>query len=226
MLHSGMIAPMSFWTVARNALFDSLCAGGPPRKAEVLFVLAGRPERKRYGLELWRRGYAPTLVLSVGRFEWRRFGELGLPEDGGLVDLVQQTPPEERLFFVVVDRADAGTRVRALRVPVRSLGTWSEASGLADFLQRGGYGSVLVVSSAIHLRRAVTTLRALARGRRGAGASGGAVRIDATAVPEHESSVARESWWREPRARRAVLREAVKLLLYRVRLLFTALSRL
>jgi hypothetical protein len=209
---------MAFWVAPLNALFDSLCAGGPPREAEVIFVFAGRPERKRYGLELWKQGYAPTLVLSVARFEWRRFVELGLPDDGGLVDLVQRTPPEERLFFVVLTE----TRARAFRVNTMGLGTWSEAKALAEFLERERVRSVLVVSSASHLRRAVTTLRVLTRPRRG-GQSGG-VRIDATAVPEHESSIARDGWWRTPRPRRAVLWEAVKLLLYRVRLGFTALA--
>jgi uncharacterized SAM-binding protein YcdF (DUF218 family) len=203
---------MTFWSAPLNALFDSLCEGGPPREAEVIFVFAGHPERKRYGIELWRRGCAPTLVLSVARFEWRRFAELGLP-DGGLIDLVQETRPEERLFFVVLDRAGA----RAFRVHKSGLGTWSEARALAEYIERERIGSVLVVSSAIHLRRAVTTLRGLLRG-----SQAGGVRIDATAVPEH--AMARDGWWRTPRTRRAVLWEAVKLFLYRVRLGLMTLS--
>jgi uncharacterized SAM-binding protein YcdF (DUF218 family) len=203
--------PMAFWVLPLNALFDSLCTGGPPREADVIFVFAGRQERKPYGVALWRRGFAPTLVLSVARFEWRRFVELGLPEDGGLVDLVQRTPPEDRHFFVVLEGAGA----RAFRVDTRGLGTWNEARALAEFLERERIRSVLVVSSASHLRRAVTTLRALTRG---------GVRIDATAVPEQESSIARDGWWRAPRPRSTVLWEAAKLLLYRARLGLMALS--
>lgn len=207
---------MAFWRAPLYGLFDSLCAGGPPREAEVLFVFAGRPERKPYGLGLWRRGYAPTLVLSVGRFEWRRFAELGLRDDGGLIDLVQRTPPEERHFFVVLHRAGANEETaRAFRVETRGLGTWNEARALAEFLERERVGSVLVVSSASHLRRALTTLRALTPRE---------IRIDATAVPERESSIAREGWWRTARQRRVVLWEAVKLLLYRARLGLIALS--
>jgi hypothetical protein len=207
---------MALWRAPLHALFDSLCAGGPPLEAEVLFVFAGRQERKPYGLSLWRRGYAPTLVLSVARFEWRRFAELGLRDDGGLIDLVQRTPPEERHFFVVLHRSDAGAKTaRAFRVETRGLGTWNEARALAEFLERERVRSVLVVSSASHLRRAVTTLRALAPRE---------IRIDATAVPEGESAIARDDWWRTPRQRRMVLWEAVKLLLYRARLGWIALS--
>jgi hypothetical protein len=155
-------------------------------------------------------------VLSVARFEWRRFAELGLREDGGLIGLVQRTPPEERHFFVVLRRGDAGAETaRAFRVETRGLGTWNEARALADFLEREGVRSVLVVSSASHLRRAVTTLRAMTPRE---------IRIDATAVPEDESSIARDGWWRTARQRRMVLWEAVKLLLYRARLGWIALS--
>ena len=211
-----MIARMAFWHAPLNALFDSLCAGGPPREADLIFVLAGRRERKPYGLELWREGYAPTLVLSVARFEWRRFVELGLPDDGGLAELVQRTPPRERHFFVVLRRAGpVETAARAFRVKTGGLGTWNEARALAEFIDRERIRSVLVVSSASHLRRAVATLRGL---------SPPGVRIDATAVPEHESSIPRDGWWRTARTRRAVLWEAVKLLLYRARLGLTALS--
>jgi hypothetical protein len=212
-----MIARMTFWVAPLNALFDSLCEGGPPREAEAIFVFAGRPERKPYGVELWRQGYAPILVLSVARFEWRRYVELGLP-DGGLVDLVQRTRPEERHFFVVLDRAG---RARAFRVSTGRLGTWSEAWALAEYLERERIHSVLVVSSASHLRRAATTLRAMTRFRADPGEG---IRIDATAVPEHESSILRDGWWRSARPRRAVLREAVKLFLYRIRLGFMALA--
>ena len=203
---------MPFWTAPLNALFDFLRAGGPPREADLIFVFAGRPERKRYGLELWKQGLASRLVLSVGRFEWRRFVELGLPDDGGLVDLVERTPPVERHFFVALDRSGA----RAGRVKARGLGTWNEAEALAELMRREGLGSVLVVSSAIHLRRAVMTLRGL---------SGAGIRIDAAAVPERESSIPRDGWWRAPEPRRTLLWEVVKLLLYRVRLLIAAPQR-
>jgi hypothetical protein len=36
-------------------------------------VLADRQERKVYDIDQWRSGFAPDLILSVGRFEWRSF---------------------------------------------------------------------------------------------------------------------------------------------------------
>lgn len=81
-------------------VYDFLSYGEPPRKADCIFVLAGREERKRYGIDLWKTHWAPELILSVGRFEWRRFYALGLPGDGGLRGLVDNTPPVARHFFV------------------------------------------------------------------------------------------------------------------------------
>src|SRR5262245_11773192 len=46
---------------------------------DAIFVFAGRESRKRFGVRLYREGRAPRLLLSVGRFEWRRFADLSLP---------------------------------------------------------------------------------------------------------------------------------------------------
>src|SRR6267142_306862 len=104
-------------------LFDFLSAADPPVPSDAIFVLAGRPERKRYGLDLFKRGLAPVLILSVGRFEWRRFPELGLPDDGGLTRLVEETYYRRRHFFVTVRAEGACARF----VPTQFLGTRREA---------------------------------------------------------------------------------------------------
>jgi len=166
---------------------------------DAIFVFAGHPARKRHGLALWKQGKAPVLVLSVARFEWRRFAELELWDDGGLVSLVEATPPQERHFFVAV----RGETVETYRVSARGWGTWREAEALADFLRRENARSVLIVSSASHLRRAVMTVRAMA---------GPGIRVEGEPTP----------WLRS--RRRAVLREALKLVLYRARLAWTSLS--
>src|SRR5262245_13733886 len=77
-------------------IYDYLSIGIAPRKADCIFVLAGRQERKVFGIQLWQQGYAPEVILSVGRFEWRRFYHLGLSGDGGLKAMVDRTPPVQR----------------------------------------------------------------------------------------------------------------------------------
>jgi len=185
-------------------LFDFLSPASPPVPSDAIFVLAGRPERKRYGLDLWRRGLAPVLILSVGRFEWRRFPELGLPDDGGLLRLVGETYYRRRHFFVTV----GSERARARFVPTRFLGTRREALGLAEEVRVRGYRSLLVVSTSVHLRR---TRFALER------ALGSLpVRVAYTAVPEAESAIRRDGWSRSAAGWSYVTGELLKLALYRL----------
>lgn len=164
----------------------------PPEKAECIFVLAGKQERKECGIDLWRQGYAAELILSVGRFEWRGFYTLDLPSDGGLQRLVEATPPVERHFFVRFGSDGA----RAWLVRPRRFGTWTEAHALAGAMREEPPGSLLVVSSPIHLRRAALAFRHAFRGR--------GTRIVPVACAD-----------REPVTRADILTEFRKYMLYR-----------
>lgn len=134
--------------------FSFLDVTKPPEPADLLFVFAGREERKRYGLELYRRGFAPTIVLSVGRFEWRRFAELNLGSDGGLVDMVQTIEPKKRHFFVELEGRNATCRW----VPPGRYGTLTEARALSDELKKADAVKILFVSSPEHSRRCLLAL--------------------------------------------------------------------
>jgi uncharacterized SAM-binding protein YcdF (DUF218 family) len=140
---------------AASAAFDFLDIGQTPRKADCIFVFAGRPERKHYGLQLYRQGFAKTIIFSVGRFEWRRFPELGLADDGGLYRTVQEVPPPHRHFFV--EMGPEG--MRCTLVEKRTLGTMSEAAALSQWIEKKSYRSLLIVSSGFHLRRVVESVR-------------------------------------------------------------------
>ena len=134
---------------------DSAASAPATPPADILFVFAGAEHRKRFALHAWRRGRAATLVMSVARFEWRRVPSLGLPGDGGLVGLVEATPPADRLFQVVVTE----TSVEARRVEKGRWGTWSEAVGIAALARERGASSLLVCTSREHLPRALLSVR-------------------------------------------------------------------
>jgi len=183
-------------------LFEFLSVTDAPVPSDAIFVFAGRPERKRYGVELFKQGLAAVLILSVGRFEWRRFPELGLPDDGGLRHLVEETYYKRRLFFVTVGPCGASTRF----VPPHFLGTLREALGLAEEVRAKGYRSILVVSTSIHLRRTRLALRH---------ALGDLpVRVAYTAVPEGDSKIRRDNWWQTATGRISVTGELFKLAIY------------
>lgn len=184
-------------------IYDFLGRGQTPEKADCIFVFAGRPERKVYGLQLFRQGYAKRIVLSVGRFEWRGFPGLGLANDGGLVEMVQKTPPEMRHFFVIVD--DAG--VRCQLVPKGKLGTMSEILALADFVRQNDVRQLMVVSSSYHLRRVCATLRSCFPSRR--------LKLNPVAVPEDMAAERRSKWWAYPRLSSVIRKEYLKLIVYK-----------
>lgn len=189
-------------------LYRFLDIQSPPQKCDCIFVLAGRPERKVFGIDLWRRGYAPELILSVGRFEWRRFYTLGLPADGGLRQLVDATQPKERHFFVRLGDSQA----KAILIPRGRLGTMTEGRELSALLRGGAIRSLMVVSTSIHLRRAALVFR---RAFRGSG-----IDLAFVAVPEDLSSIRRSDLGAVKEVRAAVWEEFQKYCCYRLLLSF------
>ena len=131
-------------------LFDWMTRADPPAHADAIFVLAGHKSRKVFAIQLLEQGIAPRLLFSVGRFEIRRFPELGLPQTIDLLQMAQKIPPTQRHFFLLFE----SQQFTVQRIPVRMLGTLSEIDALADWLlAHREISSLLVVSSGSHLRR-------------------------------------------------------------------------
>ena len=174
--------------------------------ADLLVVFAGADFRKAFAVRSWRAGAARALALSVARFEWRRVPALGLPGSGGLVDLVDATPPPQRLFLLLAE----DDRVTARRVAKGRWGTWSEARAFATLVRERGARSVLVCTSDYHLPRALLSLR------RALDADGGAAcEIEGLPAPEpSDSPLAPSRRWRSPRAWLALAREGFKRVVY------------
>jgi uncharacterized SAM-binding protein YcdF (DUF218 family) len=135
-----------------------LSSADVPRSADLIFVLAGRVNRKEYALELFREGLAPRILFSVSRFEIRRFSQMALPVPLDLLKLAQEVPPPQRHYFVFFE----GQRVRVEHVPPGRFGTLTEIKALAQWLgENRDIGSVLAVSSDTHLRRIRMCCRSL-----------------------------------------------------------------
>lgn len=170
-----------------------------PQPSDLIFVMAGRMERKQYGLELYRAGFAPRLVLSVGRFEVSKMPKLDLEGIDELRALRDQTQPSERHFFLKIDHS--GIRTEKVRLP--KWNTYGEAVGLRQFLERERARRVILISTDIHLRRVSRTFARVF--------SGVPVEFLYCPVPSRLASVREDSWWRQPGDRRFVLKEMVKL---------------
>jgi uncharacterized SAM-binding protein YcdF (DUF218 family) len=136
-------------------IYSFLDVGRSPQSADCIFVLAGKQDRKIVGVKMWHSGYATQLILSIDRFEWRKFKDLGLGLDGGLESLVAQTPPRQRHFFVHMNCE----RSVCTLVHKGYFGTHSEALALQKYLRELPVRSLLVVSSPLHMRRVALSFR-------------------------------------------------------------------
>jgi len=119
-------------------------------RADLIFVLAGREIRKHYALELYRENYSGRLLLSVARYEVRRFSSLPWPKKINFRDIAASVHPPERHFFVCF----AGDSVTVDQIVVGRWGTLSEIRALAAWLEtHRNVRRVLIVSSHSHLSR-------------------------------------------------------------------------
>jgi hypothetical protein len=132
--------------------------GQPLGLVDVIFVLAGRPERKRYGWELFRRGVAPMLLLSVERSEARFLkARVGLPTDGGIGRYLPISPEQGNHLFLWCEQ----NRMRPEVVRLPELNTFGEIAALCTLIHRYGFRRVLIISTGIHLRRIRYAVRQL-----------------------------------------------------------------
>jgi hypothetical protein len=184
-------------------LYESLTLNDSPDTVDLIFVMAGRMERKVYGLELYRAGMAPQVTLSVGRFEISRMSMIEWEVLDELRALRDRTGPAERHFFIDID--SSGVRIEKAALPRWS--TYGEAVAFRRFWEVKKAKSVMVVSTDVHLRR---TALAFAEAFRGT-----PVQFRYCPVPPRFGFVQKSRWWTRRDDRRFVLRELVKLAGYR-----------
>lgn len=114
--------------------------------------------RKDYALELFRQGFAPRVLFSVGRFEIRRFSKMHLPVPLDLLRVAQELPPQQRHYLAYFQ----GHEVLTEHVLPGRFGTLTEISALARWLgARPEIRSVLLISNDTHLRRIRMCCRSL-----------------------------------------------------------------
>ena len=185
-------------------LYESLICNDAPRPADLIFVMAGRMERKIYGLELYRAGMSPKLVLSIGRFEVSKMRSLNVEGWDELRLLHQRTPPNERHFFLKLDASG----FQAAKAMLPQWNTYGEVLAFRDLIQKEKPRRVMVVSTDVHLRRVALTMGRVCRGM--------PIEFFYCPVPPRLTPFSKDDWWFRPFARRFVLNEMIKLAGYRI----------
>ena len=203
----GGVAPAGrWWHAVLLKVYESLTRRDVAAPADLIFVMAGRMERKCYGLELYRASLAPQLVLSVGRFEVSKMHKVGLANAlvEELIALRDKTQPDERHFFVKLDPSGISIEKRILP----RWNTYGEILGLKHFLEAGTVRRVMVVSTDVHLRRVALTCARVFRSA--------PVEFLYCPTPSRFGSLRKDGWWTRPDDRRFVIKEMMKLAGYGV----------
>jgi uncharacterized SAM-binding protein YcdF (DUF218 family) len=186
---------LAFSVYALPRLGRFLVAEDPLTKADVIYVLSGaRFERMLEAVDLYKAGWAPKIMLSVGIYDW---GELELREKGIAypheADIQIQVmgqlgvPPQD---IIVLDQQQDSTH--------------DEAMALVEQARRHHWSTVIVVSSKQHTRRARMEMNRTA-GREG-------LTIVMRATSHDRSDVDR--WWANRGTLRFTLFESQRLLTY------------
>lgn len=190
------------WHSALYRLYDSLTRSDAIEPVDLIFVLAGRMERKSYALDLYRAGIAPRLLLSIGRFEVSRMRAIGFEKAAELIARRDRLAPGDRHFFCEIDAA--GARIETARL--RRWNTYGELLGLRQYLRRDMPRTVALVSTDVHLRRTALAFKKVFRD----------VPLEARywPLPADASSLQRAEFWLRSDDRKYVLKEMVKLPAY------------
>lgn len=182
-------------------LYDWLDCGGDFCYSDLVFVHAGAKQRKVIALELYSQGKVRSLLLSMTPGEADNSAALNWPVPLEAVEAALSQPADKRHAFVWLESG----RVTVDRVQLGTFGTLSEVYQLDRWLHKhSGFTSVLMISTAPHLRRVQVCCRAILRG---------SLTVRLFAIPAY-GYWDRNKWWSFGRTRLAVLLEFPKLLLY------------
>jgi uncharacterized SAM-binding protein YcdF (DUF218 family) len=187
-------------------LYEGLTVSDPATQADLIYVMAGKMERKDYGLELYRAGLSPRLVLGVGRFEVSKMYRVALEPAvvEELAALRDKTPADQRHFFVKLGPSGASIENRRLR----RWSTYGEILDLQAWLKAENVRRVMVISTDVHLRRVALTCTKVFRDA--------PVEFLYCPLPPRFGSPNKDRWWTRPWDRRFVIKELMKLIGYKV----------
>lgn len=159
--------------------------------ADVIVVLAGSFERPMYAGDLYMRGVAPKVIVSVPRLE----RSILLLEDLG----IRYPHPQEVFREILLRKGVPQESIELLSVG--AISTADEAEAFSTRL-KNDYSRILIVTSPYHVRRAHLIF---------ADAFKQGARIQVAATPYENFP---DRWWTSQDAARNILLELAKIILY------------
>ncbi len=173
----------------------------PPQQSDLIVCLGGNNiERGLETADIYHLGFAP--LIFVAREE---------PKDG-YIQLKQQGiyyPGTADLLTMLLEQLGVPASA-ILSQDIYVDNTWEEAEVVRDVAKAAGYGSLIIVTSPIHARRAWLTYKKVFED----------MDVQIRMHYSRYSGFRPEDWWKHKRYLRDVIIEYQKLIFYRVKYLF------
>ena len=187
-------ALLAAWALVAPLLANALIVTAPIERADVMIVLSGSAtydERLDHAIALYRAGRAGTLLLTDDglRGRWSRARQANLR-------------PVQHARDKLIAAGIPNDRITALPGTVHS--TFDEAVALRRHLDTASLGSVMIVTSPYHSRRALWTMRRVLA----------TDNIGVSSPPPGRQSPSPPMWWLSRRGWLTVGIEYVKILYY------------
>ena len=185
-----------WWVLLSPSLATYLIVEKPLEHADAIIVLSGSAvykERTRKAAELYKQGVAPRIFITNDC------------ENAGWSRTEKTNPP-----FVELEQRELianGVSPEAITVlPGQVSGTDQEAKALAEEVAAKPINSILIVTSAYHMRRAIWTFEKALAGKN--------IEIGIAHPPPGEQTPNPNYWWVKPRGWQMVAGEYVKSIVY------------
>ncbi|MGQ9916959.1 MAG: YdcF family protein [Bryobacteraceae bacterium] len=189
---------LALWTAKWRILAAAgtfLVDAGPAQPAELILLLNGDLDtRPSAAAGLWKRGFAPC--IAIARSESSRAVQMGLVPnitDLAIEMLAREGVPRETIVEIPFPGGITSTR--------------DEAAAFKTWLQRHPARRILVVTNAIHTRRARWIFSKVL--------DGSGVQLTFFGVPDRRYRL--ERWWENEHGFLGVYNEYLKLVYYRLR---------
>lgn len=187
-----------WWFLAWGAA-RLLIVSVPLEHADAIVVLSGSAvirERAQLAAQLYQEGRAPRIILTNDN------------QRGSWSSAEQRNPfYYERAADLLTGAGVPRAAIEILPQPVT--GTYEEVSLLLAYAKEHRLGSILVVTSAYHSRRALWTLRQVF--------ANSGINVGLAAVPPGTQAPSPLTWWLHIRGWRMVAGEYAKMIYYRLR---------
>lgn len=199
LLVSVVVTSVLLWSLLAWGAAHALIVRKELEHADSIVVLAGSAtyeERVRHAAQLFKEGRAPRIILTNDN------------ERGPWSDAREENPLYVELAAQELQRLGIPSQQIEAISPLGE-GTRSEALRLRDYAEGQNLGSLLVVTSAYHSRRALWILRSVFEGSN--------IVVGLDPVPPGQQTPLPATWWFHPRGWLMVPTEYAKMVYYWLR---------